>query len=250
MNRTTSKRLIARSVLAAVVLAANLGALLVSPASAHAASNIVLDGKFADWQGQMYITDPAGDAKEDWGDIVAFYWANNPNDNTCYWMLQRASSTHPAHYTVHIDANNNGQYDDHVDRRVGVYYNPTPHGSHVTVTVSYADTGKKISQVSNKDWGESDSEGGSKVEFAASFADLGFHIGQTIRMYATSGVGGDGEGDNKESDKEIVDRVPDSGDVQWSPLPILGYPILAAILVLGVVAIWYFKGRHEWPSRR
>lgn len=213
MHRTICKRLSTLSLLMVVVLVTNLGALFMSPVTANAATNIVLDGKFADWQGQMYLTDPAGDSKEDWGDLVGFYWANNPNDNNCYWMIERLPSTHPVHYTVYVDANNNGRYNEHVDRLIDVDYNLTPNGSHVSVVVSYADTGKKISQTSNNDWGESDSEGGRKVEFKASFADLGFHIGQTIRMYATSGVGGDGEEDGKESDKEVVDRVPDAGDV-------------------------------------
>jgi hypothetical protein len=45
-----------------------------------------------------------------------------------------------------------------------------------------------------------------------------------------------------------VDRVPNGGDIQWSPVPVLGYWGLGAA-VIGVGAIWYIGDRRR-RSRR
>ena len=247
----------------------------ITPGAAYAAAPVItLDSDFSDWTGQMYITDPTGDATDGDKDITAFYWANNPDDEMCYWMIARVNSTKNVNYQVQFDANNDGDFADHVDRLVEVDYKPMNDDSKVTVTVLYADNGRKISETNNNDWGESKNEGASKVEFGASFEDLGISIGQTIRMYGISYIGkcyggdvyrnegdeGD-EGDEDDEDEDdpglrgesknschISDRVPDSGDVQWAPVPVLGYPLLVAVMMLGGTAIWYFTGRRRWSS--
>jgi hypothetical protein len=287
-------------------------ALPAAPVSADAPV-ITLDGDFSDWTGQMYITDPVGDATNPHRDFTAFYWANNPDDETCYWMLERSPSSWSGRYVVFLDANNNGEFREHVDRIIQVMYRPLFSGSRVNIIVRYGDTGQRISSVYNRDWGESISEGGSKVEFGVSFAELGIGVGQTIRMYAIayqiipfSGFLdnitledliefiesldleeleeflGDAELEdlqeflenvdlnelwqflnNPELREEleqfilliiggshIIDRVPDSGDIQWSPVSILGYPLLISIMVVGGICIWYFKGRKRWSLRR
>lgn len=247
-------------------------------------TRIVLDSNFADWVGQKYVTDPVGDARPWWwpditplpndptgwgGDIIKLSWANNPNDNTCYWMIERVHSQRNVAYIVYFDADNDGNFDEHVDRAVVVYYDPKNHNSKVSVEVRYADNWHLISSSENNDWGESNDEGGGKVEFAASFADLGFATGQTIRMYAVSyallldmsksmatdeSIDKNGEDtvelnlDDKDSLFHPTDRVPDKGDIQWSPVPVLGYPLLIVVVVGGVLLIWYFKGRHMWHS--
>lgn len=288
-------------------------AVLTFPAATAvaAAPVIVLDGDFSDWTGQMYITDPTGDAAIHHRDITAFYWANNPDDETCYWMLERVPASSTVRYAVLIDTNNNGIFNEHDDRLVQVVYNPRGQDSRVKMIVRYGDTGQKISSVYNQDWGESINEGGRKVEFSVSFDDLGMGIGQTIRMYAIAyriipmlgfvnnmdlqdleDFVDDLELDDVEEylDEEeqadfeaflnylqsidledflnnqglegleefimgiignhVIDRVPDSGDVQWSPVSILGYPMLIGVMVVAVVGIWYFKGRKWWNSRR
>ena len=239
-------------------------------------TKIILDSQFTDWYGQKNITDPAGDATA-WGaDFTAFYWANNSNDSTCYWMLQRKTSQRNVEYLVYFDTNNNGNFSEHVDRVVVVFYDPLKNTSNVNVEVRYADNWQLISSSNNNDWGESLTEGATKVEFGASFADLGFGTGQTIRMYAVSFTahtddvvdntkteddsnssefnsnGEDNQAVNVDNNSSRItlpaDRIPDKGDIQWSPVPLLGYPLLIVVVVSGVILIWYFKGRHLWPS--
>ena len=167
----------------------------ITPAVAYAATPLItLDGDFSDWSGQMHINDPIGDATVAHRDITAFYWANNPDDETCYWMLERVQATSTMRYLVFFDANNNGIYTDHVDRLIQVIYTISKKKSKVSVIVRFADTGQKISEVKNKDWGQSSNEGGRRVEFGASFADLGTGVGHTIRMYAICYQGGVGSG--------------------------------------------------------
>jgi hypothetical protein len=283
--------------------------LLMVPAMPAIADNpvITLDGNFSDWEGHMYIADPIGDAAIHHRDIIAFYWANNPDDETCYWMLERVPASSTVRYILFLDMNNNGDFRENVDRLVQVVYNPQQNSSFVRMIVRYGDTGQRISSVYNQDWGESSTEGGRKVEFAVSFDDLGMGIGQTIRMYAIAYrvIPFQGFMDEMEiqdllefiqdldleelseflddsqiqelsellsnmewEDLEeflagtelqeleelilcligthIIDRVPDCGDIQWSPVSILGYPLLASVMIIGIVCIWYFKGRKRW----
>jgi hypothetical protein len=228
----------------------------------RAAATITLDGHFDDWQGQMSITDPAGDSYSRAADIVGFYWANNPDDETCYWMIQRVSARKNVSYIVYFDAKN--------------------HDSKVSIEVRQGNNWRLIDRSNNNDWGESLDEGASRVEFGVSFKDLGLmNLGQTVRMYAASfGPGSsypsghdtnpfeqsqgfsdsessvpDGESEKTADLQDLHhlpwpdDRIPDGGDVQWSPVPVLGYPLLAIVVVGGIFGIWYFKGRHAWRSR-
>jgi hypothetical protein len=48
----------------------------------------------------------------------------------------------------------------------------------------------------------------------------------------------------------LIDRVPDSGDIQWSPVSIFGYPLLITLMVVAIICIWYFAGRKHWNLRR
>jgi hypothetical protein len=250
---------------------------------ALADAKIVLDGRFDDWLGRMYVTDPAGDSHSYAADIVGFYWADNPDDETCYWMIERAGARGNVSYIVYFDANNNGRFTDSQDRAVIVEYRPKKNDSKVSLEVRQASDWQLIDRSNNNDWGESLDQGAARVEFGVSFRDLGLmNLGQTVRMYAASfgpgaavpspvgpdqvapdapafntplpgGADGESEvtadlGDNRRLPWPD-DRIPDSGDVQWSPVPVLGYPLLAAVTVGGILGIWYFKGRHAWRSR-
>lgn len=261
MPRSTNTRLISVLLALLILLAPLLGA---APARA-ATAGIVLDGQFNDWAGKMHLSDPGNDVTDPGGDITDFYWANNPGEATNYWMIQRQPSNNWVCYIVYCDTNNNGQFHDHVDRMVVVMYYPQNNTSRVKVTVRYGDTGQAISRTNNKDWGESTQEGGKRVEFSASFADLGIGVGQTIRMYAVSYTllhllkqsiqNIDQIFDDNDKDEESgiqppapVDRVPDSGNIQWSPVPILGYWGLGAVVV-GVGAFWYIRDRRRRSQR-
>ncbi len=204
------------------------------PAGDHppADSIIELDGEFEDWIGRANIVDPSGDAGMARGDIIAFYWANNPEDETAYWMIERSTGQiESAEYSVHLDMNDNGEFTDAVDRIVEVSYAPESSKSRVETQVRQADNSELISVDKISAWGETTAEGSSRVEFGVPYSDLGFSFGAVFRMYVESGSG---------------DRAPDTGDVQWSAIPILGYLGVGAALLVGGVAIWWFRLRtHE-----
>ena len=41
------------------------------------------------------------------------------------------------------------------------------------------------------------------------------------------------------------DRLPDSGDIQWSPASILGYALLGMLLGVTAIVFWRIKIRKE-----
>ncbi|MDY7039342.1 MAG: hypothetical protein SVX38_00610 [Chloroflexota bacterium] len=202
------------------------------------AATLVIDGQFGDWSGQPHVSDPPGDGLTPNIDILTFYWGNNPNDEHIYWMMEREppqGGNARAYYFVFLDTNNDGNYTGSQDRLIQVLYNPRKDDSEVTVTV-FTGTGSQISQ-SSGDWGESRGEGGGRAEWRVSFADLGIDAHQTVSMYA-------GGGPN--ADPDNIDRIPDSGDITWSPIPILGWPWLTVIVAVVVGVAWYTHGRFKW----
>ncbi|MHB1159230.1 MAG: hypothetical protein ACYC3V_02690 [Chloroflexota bacterium] len=195
-----------------------------------------VDGQYGDWAGRERIVDPTADGNLG-GDLHYLYWGTNPNEDNLYFMIERYAdsatrSGDSVTYTLRIDTDNDGNFGSDLDRVVTVGYAPKPSKSTVQVRVSRA-TGTQIASYSG-DWGQSDGEGALQVEFRVPFANLGIIAQQTIRMYVTSDEG---------------DRAPDSGDVQWSPVPILGYPLLAAVVAGAIYLVWREKGRLAWkPS--
>ncbi len=211
--------------------AAILFVLLFLASPAQAASSIVLDGEFADWRGQAHLDDPAGDAKDVTSDLLMFYFGSNPGEDTAYFMAERqegGKSKLDLH--LYVDANNNGDFGEAADRMISVTYHPKNKSSDVTVTV-YTGEGSYLTTVAkNADWGEDRKEGGLRVEWGVPFADLGIVEHQALRMYLESG-----------DVKKPSDRVPDSGDIQWSPANALSYPLLALLALCGVA--WLSKAR-------
>jgi len=202
------------------------------------AATLSVDGNFDDWNGQANISDPAGDGPTPNVDMLTFYWGTNPDDDHIYWMMQRETpqSGNPrVYYFVFLDTNNNGSYGDSEDRRVEVLYDSGKDDSQVEVTV-YTGSGGQISQNSG-DWGDSANEGGARAEWRASFNDLGISPNQTINMYA---------GASQNQNPDNMDRVPDSGDITWSPVPVLGW-IGLMVVIAGVIGLaWYTRGRYVW----
>ncbi len=49
-----------------------------------------------------------------------------------------------------------------------------------------------------------------------------------------------------ESDRD--DRLPNTGDIQWSPASILGLPVLIGLFMAAVIALGWFKWRRVWHS--
>lgn len=202
----------------------------IPPVGSTSLSEIELDSEFDDWDGHANLPDPSGDAQKTKGDILTLYWGDNTDDgDSLYWMVERPTGqTKLVRYSLHLDMNNNGDFDESTDRIVEVYYQPGFSRSWVTVKVSRADDNQVISVQLLKDWGETISEGGSRIEFGVETDDLGFSFGSAFRMYMES---------------NWDDRVPDTGDIQWSPMPILGIIGMAVLLLGGGASIWWFKLR-------
>ena len=207
---------------------------LAIPASV-AAATLVIDGSFDDWAGQTHIDDPSGDGPTANTDITAFYWGTNPDDEHIYWMMERdppQSGNPSVYYWVFLDTNNDGDYDDPEDRTVRVFYDPVKEISDVVVTV-FTGAGNQISQ-DQGDWGESTTDASSRAEWRVSFADLGIDAHQTINMVGAA---------SQSSNPNVIDRIPEAGDITWAPIPVLGWPWLIAIGVLVISLAWYTRGR-------
>lgn len=241
---------------------------VISTLSASSSGNVVIDGNFSDWAGYPNLADPSGDAAKARGDLSAFSWGNNSNTESNFWMIERYpvdgnhsddndDANHHDHgdhgwgghnddddgwdgghdswhskmakYTIHIDTNNDGNFSGYHDRRVLVDYHPKLHHSNVRVRVKRGSGGQTL-YTAEGDWGESIAEGGRKVELAVFWDDLGIASGNVIRMYVES---------------NWDDRLPDSGDIQWSPASVLGVWLLGALLAVGGVALWRIKKRKE-----
>lgn len=219
---------------------------------ALAAGTIVLDSQFGDWAGQTCVPDPAGDAPPE-RDVLQFCFANNPNDPTAYFMVERASSPKKLRLALLIDTNNDGVYNDPQDRMVVVEYKPTGNASQVTVWI-YDGTGNNGTSLANKvDWGESKQEGGQRVEWGVSFAALGIVPGQTINMTLVTSNAAEPD----EAAEELCEDVPPPCDpvqellnnaddtvapVQWSPADALG-PVLLSLVLVGGAGVLAYRRR-------
>ncbi|GAP07143.1 MAG TPA: hypothetical protein DEQ80_09265 [Anaerolinea thermolimosa] len=202
---------------------------LISPGAVKAAADIILDGAFGDWAGQICIPDPAGDAASQESDLLNFCFANNPDDPTAYFMVERPNSKGWMEIWLYLDTNNNGLYQEATDRRVRVSYKPQ--GNHSSVDVSlYTGSGNFIGNIATgMDWGESMHDNGGRVEWGVSLDSLGLQAGQPIRMFVQTMLGG---------------TISDSTvEVQWSPANALGIPILAGILLVG--SAWFVYQRQS-----
>ena len=223
-----------------------------TPVATPPAGVITIDGSFSDWQGQAFISDPCEDnTGSEENDLHEFYWANNLNEEVNYHMIKRHTiecapfdggneQEKDAKFILYIDGNNDGDFTSSSDREIEIKHDPD-NGGAVKVKVRFAHNDNTISDSGWNNWGESDGEGGLRLEFALSWDDLGISLGDVIRMYVISYSG-------SVSNPNERDRLPDSGDIQWSPASIFGPIILALVTGLGVFAIWWFRGRHIWTS--
>ncbi|MBN1580844.1 MAG: hypothetical protein JXA89_09095 [Anaerolineae bacterium] len=210
------------------------GLLFVALTMPVLAATLVIDGQFGDWAGQPSVQDD-NDGGNSNVDILTFYWGTNPGDDHIYWMLERESSNAKVYYFVYLDTNNDGDYTDAQDRLVQAHYSPGKNAGEVTVTILDG-TGSQIS-TSSGDWGDSKDQGGKHAEWRASFSDLGIDAHQTVNMYA---------GASQNQNQSNLDRVPNDGDITWTPIPVLGWPWIAVIAAAVIGIAWYTKGRFKW----
>ena len=219
-----------------LALALALSTLTILPV--RAAGLIVLDSLFNDWAGQAYVTDPTGDGSQG-TDFTKFYFATNPGVSTLFFMLERLPSDQQIIIWQSFDMNNNGIFNEPTDRLVKVTYDPKNNNSKVDVTV-YTGTNQFIAQIANNvDYGESEREGGEKVEWVVPMGLLGMTPGQTINIGLTV--------DPEENENGAISDVLDT-PVQWSPASALGWGLLGAILLAAV--IWMARLRQRQDKMR
>ncbi|MGQ9668248.1 MAG: hypothetical protein ACUVWB_13135, partial [Anaerolineae bacterium] len=115
------------------------------------------------------------------------------------------------------------------------HYSPNNNDSDVRVQVR-TPAGSVINSYGG-DWGESRAEGGRRAEIMVSFSDLGIDVGQTVSMVAGAAQSGN---------LPNVDLAPDSGSITWSPIPVLGWPLLGLLMAAFIALTWYRKGRFVW----
>jgi hypothetical protein len=211
-----------------------LGLMASMGSVAQASDPIVLDGEFEDWAGEGWVDDLTGDARSDRTDITRAWWADNDDEESAYWRIDRLPDTRSASYIIGVDADNDGAVSSSTDRLVTVYYNPQTSGSVVHVSVNAADSAAHLWGPIVTDSGESDEDGGRSVEVSVPFSVLGINARQPARFYVWSERG------------LLVDRVPNYGDVQWTPVDVLGKVILGLAFVIGLGVIWRKRGRTAW----
>lgn len=213
---------------------------IVVVGTAMQSPSLVIDGSFNDWFGQPFLPDPSGDGPTPNTDIVGFYWGTNPGEEYIYWMVERAptSSGNPrVYYYVFIDCNNNNTTNDDVDRKIQVFYDPQSNSSQVTVRVMRG-TGSVINQYSG-DWGDPSSQGGRRAEWRVSFADLGIDAHQPLHMSA---------GASQSGSETNIDRMPNAGDITWTPIPVLGWVGLAGLTTVVIAYTWLRFGKKIWRT--
>ena len=223
-----------------------------TPVVPLAAGAITIDGSFGDWGGQAFISDPFDDNEgDDKHDLHEFYWANNLNQQVNYHMIKRHTKDgapfdgtngqdKDGKYILLIDGNNDGDFGGPEDRLVEIKYEPKKQGR-VRVKVRRADNTSVISTTDWNNWGETKGEGGLRMEFGLDWDDLDISLGDVIRMYVISY-------DGNVNDPNVRDRLPDSGDIQWSPASIFGPVLLGIITGFGILVIWWVRGRRIWNS--
>jgi hypothetical protein len=219
--------MITKSLSAALLLATLIIALGITHQPVQAGAGITLDGNFDDWAGKPCVSDPAGDAPANL-DIILFCFVSDFDTEEIFFMFQRSGSgMAPTDYTIRLDINNDGDYNDPEDRLIQIRYNLSNAHSMVDVTV-YDGTGNYLTTVASKaDWGESGREGGARVELGMSWAQLGLTPGvtaaATMDIYSGNMV-------------DILDTP-----VTWTPADALGYIILGIIVVCAALYMVYRK---------
>ena len=165
-----------------------------------------LDGSFEDWQGRTFLSDVEGDGCSH-NDFKKISWATNENESSLYFMIERFaafSGKNRLDARMFFDINANGSYEDLVDKYVDLSY--YPNNGQVNARIYTVDG--RLKGTYSGQWGEISSAGGSRFEFSLPMDELRVYPAQTIRFYITDISG------------TQLGRLPDQGDIQWSPFPV------------------------------
>lgn len=203
-----------------------------------------LDGKFSDWRGRAHLSDAEGDGHLG-NDIKEVFWATNENDSCLYFMIARYSAepaSSPLDCRIFFDINGNGKYTDRIDKYAEITYRPR-NQDRGDVNVSLYTVAGELKGKYSGIWGEGIKPGANRFEFSIPMEELQLYPGQAMRIYL-----GDTSGH--------FDRLPDKGDIQWAPFPLVRKSpsaiALAFIIWLGITVfflqnrLWVFY--YIWAS--
>jgi exosortase family protein XrtG len=183
--------------------------ILLWPPGSLFLQKIRLDGQFDDWKGRTsYHIDFKDDASKS-RRLKSMSWGTNENERILYFMVElREPVKEGSSYVcrLNLDINDNGSYNNAIDKFAKVLYEPTYDTGEVLVEL-YSSQGKLLSTYEG-DWGEGSISGGSCFEFSIPMADLHVYPAQYIRFYLSTAVLQD-------------DRIPSEGDIQWKPFPVV-----------------------------
>ncbi len=217
-----------------ILLMLVLGIIWLFPPGTWLVPELELDGQFADWRGRTSLNDPRGDGRLG-GDIKTVSWATNENDKRLYFMIERYP-TEPRGQGMELrlffDLNNNGHYDDKVDKYAEIFYRPLDlHRGEVKVYL-YSMAGEIKGKYSGL-WGEGSGSATSRLELAIPMEELQAYPAQFLRFYLADINGDD-------------DRLPDQGDIQWAPFPVVSQSrITIALFFLIWLALCIFFYHHR-----
>lgn len=220
-----------------IVCGVGVAIIIVWPPGSWFVPDIVLDGQFEDWQGRSFLADAFSDALPG-QDLRAIFWGTNRNERKLYFLLERfdpPDRSSPLICRLFFDINNNGHYEDLVDKFVEVTYYPG-HGKPGEVKVDIYRVAGDLIASSTGLWGESAGAGGRRLEFSVSMDKLYISPPQVVRFYvAVAGLNGD--------------RMPDGGDIQWAPFPVINIKnrlILVAGFLFWVAGAAFFHRSRIW----
>ncbi|MCL4441260.1 MAG: exosortase family protein XrtG [Firmicutes bacterium] len=198
---------------------------LASPS--WAAPNFKLDGRFEDWRGRASLADGQGDGRQG-EDFKTIFWGTNENEQRLYFMIEIYEPANPRDgmtCRLYVDVNGNGGYEDSTDKFAELVYNPEGEEAGEVLIKLYTVSGDFLAEYGGN-WGEGAGDGGRRFEFYIPMAEMDIYPAQPIRFYL-SGIGGAG-----------VDRLPDRGDNQWMPFPV----VVKDTVMIAVASVFWLAG--------
>ncbi len=190
-----------------------------------------LDGQFDDWKGRASYLSDYKDNDSIGRKLKSLSWGTKENERNLYFMIELFEPVKTGSSFVcrlSFDINDNGSYDDGIDKFAKVLYKPGHDTGEVLVEL-YSSQGKLLSTYEG-DWGEGSISGGSCFEFSIPMADLHIYPAQYIRFYLSSAA-------------VKGDRLPSEGDIQWKPFPVMvrdrgKITVFAMLWLLGSVVLY------------
>ncbi len=191
-----------------------------------------MDGEFADWRGRACVDDSGEDGRIG-HDFKKLSWATNENDSRIYFMMERympKPTNMKMDCRLFFDINGNGSYRNEIDKYAQITYQPYSQGWGDVSVYLYSVSGELQGKYTGK-WGAGSKADMSSLEFAIPMEDLQAYTGQPMRFYLSDV-------------SSNFDRLPNHGDIQWAPFPIVAKSrssIAIVCLIWLVVTVFFYR---------